>query len=90
MKKLNWWQRLQCKWLCPNFKQDRPAEDKPGKWMAVAVLKMPFSGEREVFTREVEGLFNAYEVARWLALKLDRTAPAVYGVNWGVRKGPTI
>lgn len=27
MKKLNWWQRLQCKVFCPNFEQNNPLNE---------------------------------------------------------------
>lgn len=88
MKKLNWWQRLQCKVFCPKFEQNKP-QDKPGRWIAVSILHTPFNS-REVDTIEVEGLVNAYEVSRWLALKLDRRTYMDYGVEWAVRKGTNV
>ena len=45
---------------------------------------------REVDTIEVEGRVNAYQIARWLAFKLDRRTHMNYGVEWAVRRGTTI
>ena len=86
IEKLTWWQRLQCRWFCPNFKEDRPAVDEPGTWVACSVKVGSRGGERDV--AEVEGLCNAYEVARWLALELDRKLPHAdgLGVNWAIRR----
>jgi hypothetical protein len=82
--KLKWWQRLLCRWMCPRFHEDMP-EDKGGMWVACS-LKVSFCGRSERDTVEVEGLRNAYEVARWLALKLDWRLHPTLGVDWAVRE----
>ncbi len=83
--KLKWWQLWLCRRMCPNFETDMPANDESGTWVACS-LKVNFVGRREVEVREVEGLRNAYEVARWLALKLDWDAHSSLGVDWAVRR----
>lgn len=74
---------------CPGFYTSMPEEDKPGTWVACAIRTNPFSGGREVYSEEVEGLVSAYVRARELALKLDRETPYAdgeLGVNWAVRR----
>ena len=82
---LSWWRRILCRWLCPRFEEDMPKDDEPGEWVACALLRT-YCGRSEISTVSVTGLKNAYEIARWLALKLDFTAPSRYGVDWAVRR----
>lgn len=81
---LQWWQRLLCRWLCPRWFEDMPL-DKSGEWVACSIKVTPL-GQFEVETRQVTGLRNAYEVARWLALCLDWKLHPSLGVKWGVRE----
>lgn len=69
--------------MCPRFVEDMP-EDKDGKWVACAI-KVNFCGRYETDAVEVDGLLNAYEIARWLALKLDWRIHPSLGVDWAVR-----
>lgn len=84
--RINGWKRLLCRFFCPNWKSDKPKTNEPGPWIAVAILQT-HRGEFESDLRFVDNdLFNAYEVARWLALILaDRTHPEL-GVRWAVRR----
>lgn len=88
MESLRWWQRLACRLWCPGWESERPLADaaEEGPWIAAAIL-MTNRGDFERETRYVPGnLRNAYEIARWLALKLaDATHPEL-GVRWAVRR----
>lgn len=80
---------LICILCCPNYFADMPREDKPGEWLACAIIDSPFRNGGEVETRKVSGLLNAYKTARWIALKADwRTLRNSdhYGIKWGVRE----
>lgn len=82
--KIKWWQRILCRRFCPRYAEDMPV-DKPGLWVACS-LKRNYVSAVEIECVEVEGLRNAYEVARWLALKLDFKTPQEFGISWAVRK----
>ncbi len=83
--RLKWYQRLLCKFLAPNFEKERPKIQEPGQWAAVS-LKVTALGRMEHEIILVEGLQEAYEVSRWLALNLDRKLHSSFGVDWAVRK----
>jgi hypothetical protein len=86
--RLKWYQRVLCRIFCPRWKQDRP-KDEPGTWIACALV-VTHGGRYERMTREVEGLVNAYEVARWLALRLDFKTHPDLGIQWAIRKHENI
>jgi hypothetical protein len=83
--KLTRWQRLACWLFCPRWKEDRPA-DEAGRWVACSIL-VTHRGRFERDNVEVEGLVNAYEMARWLALKLAGETHHEHGVDWAIRPG---
>lgn len=73
-------------WM-PGFWRCMP-KDKPGTWIAVAMITTPFRGAREVAWKRCRGYRSAYLAARWLALKVDLATPwcgGEIGVDWGVR-----
>ena len=86
MDHIRWWHRVLCRIWCPTWNQSRPATDEKGPWVAVAILQT-HRGDFERDWRRVEnGLQDAYEVARWLGLKLQDGNWNDLGVRWAVRR----
>jgi hypothetical protein len=83
--KLSFFQRLLCRLFCPRWKEDKPVENLPGPWIAVAMLQT-HRGDFERNWRLVGDLSNAYEVARWLALELADASHPELGIQWSVRR----
>lgn len=74
--------------FCPNYYKNMPKKDEKGNWVSAAIRTTVFGTRREIFTKEVSSLIDAYIWARWLALKLDYQTPYAegeIGVEWEVR-----
>lgn len=83
---LNIWQRLICQIFCPNWNEDRPLENEPGPWVAVAITQTHRGDFERDWMRVENDLQNAYEVARWLGVRLDFITGSELGIRWAVRR----
>ena len=70
----------------PNFWEDFPKEDKPGKWRTrVILVKAFFNDERKVHV--YNSLHKAYVKVRWHAFWTDFwTSNQYFGVQWGIKR----
>jgi hypothetical protein len=73
---------------CPEYEKRMP-KDKPGKFRAEVIISYGYWGNntRVVASKEVNGFKNAYETARWLALKAQWFRPSWLfgcGVHYGI------
>lgn len=85
---IRWWRTKQMEWWCPCFREDMPP-DKAGKYYARAFTESAFGHQCLKFEAIVEGLREAYWIARWEALQLDARTPYAdgeLGIKWSVTK----
>jgi len=88
---MNLWFKLKCHLLAcfaPDFWKDFPKENEKGPWIAQALLISPFGKQTVKRQKKVEGdLFQAYFVARLLAVDLDWWTPnKELGVDWLIER----
>ena len=72
----------------PRFFAAMP-KPEPGRWVAVVISTCSFREDREVWTRECNGLLRAYLWARLIALREDLLTSCCdgeLGIKWAVRK----